>query len=343
MLSKKLFGFLGILILFVLLISGCGGASPSGIYVWIDVPMDGLSFAEVQAVKVKGHAAGQEGIARVELYVDGELWTTIDNPAVEDNLAAFHAEWLPPGTGSYTIHAIAYGPDGAPSEYDETRISFGVETPTPVISVTPVISITPTITDTPTPPSQSETSVRFWAEPETIDAGGCADIHWQVDNVKSVVFGGAEQALEGTFEVCLCKSETYTLTVTHLDGSVEKPKMNVVVIGSCAETDTMPPPAPVQAVPSNGLSLGCKSYQNLVWQPVSDKSGINQYQVQAQRHSGDNNWTNVSGSTFTGIGDKQYNMYVECGWTYRWRVLAVDGAGNYGPWSGWWSFVVSLE
>jgi hypothetical protein len=81
----------------------------------------------------------------------------------------------------------------------------------------------------------------------------------------------------------------------------------------------------------------------LVWQPVSDASGISQYQVKAQRHAGDNNWSNVAGSVFTGITDKQYNLYVECGWTYRWQVLAVDGEDNVGPWSSWWQFTVNLE
>lgn len=341
MISKKSLRFLFISILLLILISGCDGASASGTYVWIDVPVDGLVFPEVQPVMVKGHATGREGIARVELFVDGYLWTTIDDPPMEDTLANFEAEWLPPGPGSYTIHAVAYGPDGSPSEYDDTRITLGLETPTPVISVTPVISITPTITDTPTPPPEPESSVQFWADPETIEAGNCTDIHWQAENVKSVVFGGEEQAMEGTYNTCLCKNEIYTLTVTHLDDTVEKLQVNIAVVGTC--DDTTPPPAPIQEVPSNGLSMTCRSYQDLVWQPVSDESGIAEYQVQAQRHSGDNNWATVSGSTFTGIAGKKLNIYVECGWTYRWRVMAVDGAGNYGPWSGWRQFVINLN
>jgi len=340
MLSAKMLRFMSVCILFTLLASGCG-SSPSGTYIWIDVPEDGLSYPDVQPVKVEGHATGREGIARVEIFVDGDLWKTIDDPPLVDTLANFQTEWLPPGPGSYTIHAIAYGPDGSPSEYDETRITLGMETPTPIISVTPVISITPTLTDTPTPLPEPEASVIFWADPETIDAGACTDIHWQAQGVKSVVFGGVEQAMEGVFQACLCKNETYTLTVTNLDDTVEKLKVNINVVGTCA--DTTPPPAPVQQVPSNGLPIGCKSYQNLVWLPVSDESGISQYQVKAQRHSGDNNWTNVAGSTFTGISGKSYNMYVECGWYYRWQVRAVDGEGNVGPWSNWWQFVINLN
>jgi hypothetical protein len=340
-LSKKSLTFTLFLILLTLLLSGCGGTSPSGTYIWIDVPIDGLSFPELQPVMIEGHATGDQGVTRIELFVDGEPWTALEDPETDADLAWFEAEWLPPGEGTYTIHGVAYGADGSVSMPDEIEISFGVETPTPVITVTPVISITPTLTDTPTPPPEPETRVAFWADPETIDAGNCTDIHWEAENVKSLVFGGVEQALEGTFNACLCKNETYTLTVTHLDDSVEKLKVNINVVGTCA--DITPPPAPVLAVPANGLSLSCRASQNLVWQPVSDPSGISQYQVKVQRHSGDNNWSNIPGSVFTGIAGKQLNIPVSCGWYYRWQVRAVDGEGNLGPWSNMWQFVINLE
>ncbi len=74
---------------------------------------------------------------------------------------------------------------------------------------------------------------------------------------------------------------------------------------------------------------------------MDDESGIEEYQVQVQRHSGDNNWQDVSGSTFS-VGDKQMNLSVECGWYYRFRVRAVDGVGNVGDWSGWSGFAITL-
>ncbi len=337
---KKSLKYLLPIILVTLLVSSCGGTA-SGTYVWIDVPIDGLTYPDVQPVKVKGHAAGKEGISKIELFADGDLWQTIDNPPMNEDLASFEAEWLPPGPGSYTIHAIAYGPDGVPSQYDETRITLGIETPTPVISVPPVIPITPTLTDTPTPVPAPVANVNFWADPETIDAGKCTDIRWQAENVKSVVFGGVEQEMEGIFNTCLCKNETYTLTVIHLDDIEEKLRVNINVVGTCV--DTKAPPAPVQMAPGNGASLTCRSYQDVSWGAVSDESGISQYQVNAQRHSGDNNWTNLAGSTFSGISGTSYHMYVECGWYYRWQVRAVDGEGNVGPWSDWWTFIDNLS
>jgi len=329
--SFKSLAIMSIMILFSLLAAGCSG-TPRGTYVWIDVPEEGLSYPDLQPVIVEGHAAGRDGVSRVEVLVDGELWAAIDDPTVVDYLASFQVEWLPPEPGTYTIQAVAFSSDGSPSHADQTRVSISLDTPTPTITETPPV------TDTPTPP---ETEVKFWSDPETIDAGSCSNIRWEADGVNSLVFGGVEQEMEGVYQVCLCKNETYTLTVTHPDGSVEKLKTYVNVVGSCA--DTTPPPAPSQQVPTNGLSMACKSYQDLAWLPVSDESGISQYQVQAQRHGGDKNWSEVSGSVFGGIPGKSYHMYIECGWTYRWRVRAVDGEGNIGPWSGWWKFTDNLE
>jgi len=134
---KKSLRFLLPIILLTLLVSSCG-VGADGIYVWIDVPLDGLSFPEVQAVNIEGHASGAGGVSRVELYVNGDLWTMIEDPPADGTLASFQTEWIPPAPGLYTIHAVAYGPDGATSQFDETRISIGEITPTPVITVTPV-------------------------------------------------------------------------------------------------------------------------------------------------------------------------------------------------------------
>lgn len=334
MISTKLFRYLCLLMAASFILAACGPTPASGVYVWIDVPLDGLSFSDLQPINVEGHASGADGIARVEVYVDGELWTAVDDPRAEGSLAKFQTEWLPPGFGTYVIQAIAYAPDGSASQYDEARVSFVVAQEAEEISEEPVITVTPG-------EQEAVPAVLFWAEPENITAGACTTLHWQAENVSSLIFGGIEQPLEGSYQDCLCANQIYTLTVNHLDGSEEKVKLNITVDGTCQDLD--PPPAPVQAVPANGLSLACKSSQNLAWIPATDDSGIREYRVQAQRHAGDNNWNEVPGSVFSGIADKQSNLSVECGWTYRWRVQAVDGAGNVGPWSGWWSFVIILE
>ncbi len=211
-----------------------------------------------------------------------------------------------------------------------------------------------TVTETPTPtlPPSLEPVVQFWAEPAQIQAGACTTINWHAENVQSIIFGGIQQGFDGSYKDCLCKSERYSLTVTYLDGTQQKHTVDISVSGVCETptpednnpppaADTTPPPAPELVVPGNGLTLACRGSQSMAWLPVSDPSGIARYEVQIERHAGDGSWQIVSGSPFS-AGDKSMSIPVECGWTYRWRVRAVDGAGNIGGWSGWFQYTITL-
>lgn len=356
-----------VMVVLLLATVACGKQAASGTYVWIDVPVNNLVLAEVQQVQIEGHAASPGGIAKVEVFIDGALLTTIENPAGTDDLASFSASWVPDKPGSYVIQTVAYGASGSTSEPDTAAIQIGgavlVTPPTPlVISVTPpititpsftpvVISVTPPPTDTPTPtPTKTYTPIpepliEFWADPDEIEAGDCTNLRWNVANVRTVVFGGVEQPFSGSDQECLCEDRTYTLKVTLLDGTNVERSASVDVNGSCATEvppDTTPPPVPEPQVPADGLSITCKGSQTLVWLPVSDPSKIKEYQVEIQRSSDNSTWSAAPGSPKTGLTDKSTSISVECGWYYRWRVRAIDGVGNKSDWSGWSKFVINL-
>jgi hypothetical protein len=329
-----------ILLLAILLTSSCAGREEPfrGSSVWIDVPVDGLAFPDVRSIQIEGHAASPDGIRQVEVRINGELWITLDSPPAEAGLARFETSWSPPTLGEYVIEVVAIAAGGATSQPDSARIQFGEER----------VQVTLPPEDTSTTPDQAvtpEAVVQFWADPAEIAAGACTSIRWHAENVQGIIFGGNPQELDGAYEACLCANERYSLFVTYLDGSEERLRLDVPVTGTCATDtpdDVTPPPAPVLTAPSNGSVLGCKGSQTVSWTAVSDPSGISQYQVQVQRHSGDNNWQDVSGSPFAGVSGLSHAVGVECGWYYRWRVRAVDGQGNIGPWSGWWTFAITL-
>jgi hypothetical protein len=463
MIKKRMLLNWGILALGVMLLVACGGTPEGGTFVWIDVPLDGLTFPDVQPINIEGHATALGGVEQVEIWIDGALLTTINNPTVEGTLARFSHEWIPPGEGEYIIQALSISGSGEASEADTARITIGeapvsesdldivsveavsagekdgipfcntrvvysntgseaipnefsiqfyfdgipqetvliagglapgastvavftyqfsdlhyiginldsdnviaeinednnafaearfcaaASTVTAIPTLTPTVTITPTLHPTVTVSPTPEPVVNFWAEPIEITAGDCTTIRWHVENVSKVVFGGIEQPFNGSYQVCLCEDQTYPLTVTYLDNTEERRTVDIIVNGSCIPPtspppqDTTPPPVPTPAVPANGLTLTCRATQSLVWLPVDDDSGIAEYRVQVQRHSGDNNWQDVPGSVFSGISDKQMSVNVDCGWYYRWRVRAVDAAGNSSAWSGYWQFVISLE
>lgn len=340
------------LALVAMLLGACGGGTPtSRVYAWIDVPTDGLTFPDIQAIKIVGHATAPDGVARAEIWINSILVATIPNPPMDGSLASFHLEWTPPALGEYTITVAAYGMDGTGSKSDTATITFGeiTATPVPESTDTPTPVITVIMTPTVTPTSPPGTVVQFWADSKQVAAGTCTTLRWHAENVKKLIFAEAEQPFDGSYQVCPCENRQYTLTVVHLDDTRQILTVDIAVTGSCVTPtrtpvpDNTPPPAPTPQVPANPSTLSCRASQNLVWLPVSDPSGIAQYQVQVQRHWGDNNWQDVTGSIFTGITDKQLSVSVECGWYYRWRVRAVDGAGNIGPWSGWSLFTITLE
>ena len=344
------------------MLTACSGDSPAGgTYVWIDVPLDGITVPEGQQVKLEGHASNPNGTDRVEVFINGQIITTLHDLSDANNLSAFEYAFTPPQPGEYIIQVVAYAADGEASETDSARIIVGqptsvintptpppTDTPTPIISITP--EITHTFTPTPTPtisptPIPDAPVVNYYAYPPEIGAGDCSRLIWHVENVQSVVFGGVTQAFDGSYEVCLCENTSYPLTVTYLDGSSERIVREVIVTGTCATPvpeDTTPPPIPQPQVPSNGLAIACKASQNLAWLPVDDPSGISGYKIEVQRQSGDNNWQAVTGSPF-GSTEKSMSLSVECGWYYRWRVKAIDSKGNQSNWSSWFQFSIQLS
>lgn len=333
------------------LLSSCSQDITNGTTnIWIDVPLDGLTIPAGQPVQVEGHVSHPGGISKIEIYINGQLFETLQNQTMAGSLSSFVYLFNPPETGDYAIQVVAYSNDGTPSLPDATRIrvrhqveELKVETPRLVIS--PTLMLAPTATFTPDPFPVPEAVVLFRGEPAEIDAGKCSRLLWHVENVQSVVFGGVNQAFDGSYDVCLCETQYYPLIVTYLDGSSEKFTVEVKVNGVCATPvpdDTTPPPVPSLEVPANGTSIGCKAAQSLTWMPVQDPNGISNYQIQVQRHSGDSNWQEVSGSVFSSA-DKTIDIPVECGWYYRWRVRAVDGKGNRSDWSGWFQFTITLS
>lgn len=105
-------------------------------------------------------------------------------------------------------------------------------------------------------------------------------------------------------------------------------------------SDQSPPPAPALYGPSNGEVLYCESQTSLDWYAVSDSSGIAYYEwVLESSPDAEGYFFHSSGTTgyLYGIAD------VSCGTWYRWKVRAVDGADNVGPYSPYGYFSVGID
>jgi hypothetical protein len=338
------------------IMGGCQPGEADSVSIWIDVPLDGISLP-LGPVNIEGHTAGQ-GIQQVEIWVDDARLDTVKVRPGEGSLAYYSYVWQPAAAGKYSLSVIpingsskAGGPDTAVVIIGATPVppiltpATNTPTLTPTITATQKITFTPTFTPTNTLTLTPETVVQFWADPAELQAGDCTTIHWHAENVAGVIFGGINQPLDGSYEDCLCSTQNFSLTVNYLDGSVDKKRISIPVEGTCA-TDTPeddgPPPAPGLQVPANGSNLACRAKQTLAWLPVQDMNGITGYRVDVQKRGEGGSWGTAPGSPIT-VANKSTSISVECGFYYRWRVRATDGAGNTGDYSDWSEFSVTLE
>jgi hypothetical protein len=354
---------LPIALLFSLLLSSCSltANEMTDNQIWIDVPLNGINFESGQMINIEGHAANAGEDLQVEVWVNAVEIGNPDLVPAKGNLSYFTYNYLPPGPGDYIIQVVLVGAAGENLPSDTAHVTVGGDveetmeiTPSPTTTMTPEVSLTPSTSETAT--QTPKPMVQFWAEPLPVQAGGCTTIFWETKNVSKVVIGGVEQPFNGSYQVCdVCEPQNYRLIVTYMDNREETFWVETTITGSCATAtstvtvtptptpeDTTPPPAPAPSVPADGLSLSCRPSQTLTWMPVSDPSGITEYQVEVQRSSDNNTWSSAAFSPINELLDKTTEISTECGWYYRWRVRAVDGAGNISDWSPWSYFSITL-
>lgn len=123
----------------------CGGQED--VTVKLERPKDKESYDE-EEIKVRVRAGSDRGIAKIEIYVDGEKKETIESDHYEDEIKM--------SKGRHTVYAKAYSRSGKEAKSNEARIGTGGEDwekPEP--------------TDTPKPTSAPSATPQPTAEPTT--------------------------------------------------------------------------------------------------------------------------------------------------------------------------------
>jgi hypothetical protein len=311
---KQLRLICGLLLLFVsaAVLSGCDEVGLGGTQVWIDVPLDGVEL-EAGVIPVQSHAASRSGIASVELRVNGVLHRTDASPTPDEPVIYVVQPWVVTGPGEYRLEVVAVANDESTSAPDSVTVHVTGEIATPVSETptaeffTPTPTPTPPPTDTPTatpiPPTPAPTSV-----PTPVPTPVPTSVPTPVP----------------TPVPTLTPTPPPTLTPTHTP-----------------VPDTTAPPAPLPLKPIDGhLFDMCYPDIMLRWGEVDDKSGIAEYRVQVESRPGaKDDWEPLAGSPWKGLSKTELLLDIEnCSWLYRWRVRAVDKAGNAGPFSDWFEF-----
>lgn len=322
---------------------------------WIDFPRDGATIPVGASVVVVSHAYAADGITEVLLSVNGVAYRRDPPAAVGDTLVEVRQMWMPTEPGLHTLEVRAYNAAGQVGSADAitVRVSGDVTPVTdepaepPTFTPTPPPPAEPTWTPTPIPPTFTpvpptltptpipSAEVSFSADRQSLTAGECTILRWDVEHATAVFLNDVGVVGHGTQQVCPTSTTTYVLRVEAPGGTVVRD----ITITVTAPADTTPPPVPTPAVPADGLVLTCRSKQTLAWLPVADPSGVT-YEFQLESQVTATQWNLVTERA--GLTAKQFEVDVQCGVTYRWRVRARDGAGNVSAWSDWFTFSVTI-
>lgn len=363
-------------------VAGCASEESAGApRVWIDVPASDVALSSDAPVHIEGHAAYGPGVERVALWVDGTEQGSLEAMPSEGDLSRFEHAWAPPGDGAYVIQVVALGSDGTESAPDTVRVIVGGEgegiqaaagalpsteptqaasTPTPGASPSAAASGTATGTTPPGTPTPTATPppgarIDFRADTDVLNAGACTTLRWSVDDGLAQTLGDEPVESAGAREVCPCVDTTFVLAVTQQDGSRTTRSVTVRVQGACVTaeaptatpTPTTPPPdaappkPPRIVAPTGGAALPCEAAV-LRWEAATDPSGIAAYRVEVEQEVAKGKHVPVSGSPWAAVRDTAIKVDLDCGGVFRWRVMAVDGAGNAGAFSPWASFGIAL-
>ena len=149
--------FLLVLSVLILLPTACGLPAQVGQarlpVVQVLAPVNGQQVLLGQPLAVQSTATDGQGVARVELWVDGVLVNMAANPAPAANVPfAVHQTWTPTTPGSHSITVVAYNVAGAAS--NPVLVSVTVIAPG---SAPPPLPSAP-LPDTPLPSGPSPTA-----------------------------------------------------------------------------------------------------------------------------------------------------------------------------------------
>ena len=339
----------------------------TGPRVWIDFPLDGSKFFPETTVSVTCHAFSREGVAEVQLAVNGEPYRLAAPAQPGEQFVEISMEWLATEPGDYVLSVVAFDMTGATTNPDrvsvtvvgeapqliitpgaptDTPTATGVPTDTPTSADAPTDTPTstgiPTDTPTSTPSSTATTPppptiVSFGANPTSIEAGECTTLSWAVEgHIQAVYLDGQGVGDHDSRQRCPDATTTYSLRAVGPGG--EDTGTASVSVTEPPAPDTEGPPAPGGMSPTGGEEQGCGAV-TLSWNAASDPSGIDLYYVKVEKETG----TYKSGAWTTTETDLTIAAaWLECGHGYRWAVRAEDGAGNIGPWSAWAEFTVEI-
>lgn len=355
-----------------LLLGACNyapGGGPAAPQAWIDQPLEGSRFLLGDTIPIQWHATGDDGVRRIDVRVNGELFDTADTLDGDFDAYAFlvqgQVDWTPAQAGEYLIQVEPTGPDDVVGAAAENRVQVFAEGGAVSGRVSEDLNRDGDAEDAGEGPLQGANVVvvdcgdkrslrtgpdgRFafddlplgrcrmdvyregWSFTGSFPVGLELPIHFSPDPEAPIAFS-----------VFLSPDATPTPTVTPTPtptatrpivtvGPPPKPQATSTPVKPAP--DTQPPPIPTIIGPSGSQILGCLDSIVLRWKAVTDASGIDVYQVQLyESHDNGNTWDGAGSWNLDQFTQLDVSSQTDCGLLYQWKVRARDNAGNASGW-----------
>lgn len=330
------------------------GAAPGGVTVWIDAPLPGGRVHPGEEVPVQTHAYARNGVAQIELKIDGASFSREAPSPAGGDLATLTQTWIATSPGMHTLQVAAFDTTGAVSNQAAVVIEvLGEEAETPQVTTPGVVP--PTITFTPavvpiTVPAAAAPVINFAADDQSLSPGECTFLRWQVQNAASVTLDSSLVANPDARQVCPQQTTNYTLRAASPGG--EQSQSLQIQVSAAAPPPPPPPPPPPQDttgpvianVGANPASIfdnpSCGPDRAQVTAAVTDAgSGVKRVDiyykvVKQQAQSGQWVSQKMNGSEGQGyyfyLGSVELKMSIDLygDGTVQYYLVAVDKAGN---------------
>ncbi len=307
---------------------------------WIDAPLNGAQAPPSTPIKVIGHV--DPSVGQAYLYINGVDSGLPSAPILNKMPPAYEWQWQPAAAGVYFLRV---GGEGGPLS---TSVKVTITSEMPVPASFYADETTLNLGECTLLHWTTENAVDVQLDDEEVEPEGEQEVCPEEDQTYILAVQYSDKRDEELLVEITVTEITETPTMTPTITTTPTPTTTTYIppaatltptatqttvpdtptpTNTATESDNTPPAAPTGLAPcgSRNSPAFVNSPVNLSWYPVSDASGISQYQITLYNINSQqtNNYYSSSTSYSTPVQEA----------TYYWQVRAQDGAGNWGSFS----------